>query len=398
MRSRRADFHPLEPRRLCAAVLSVSNPVVAESTKFATFHVTLSAASTKAVTLTYATQSRTAVAGSDFKATAGTLTLAPGRVSGDIRVPLINDDRVEATETFRLAFSANGARLSKTFATATIKDDEALPTLSVSSAGVTEGTGKTGARTASVTVTLAPPASGDGRIPASDVPVTVRYSTVAKPGFFGSATAGVDFLSVSGAFTFSAGQTTKTIKVPILADSRVEGNETFGVVLFDPTGAAIATGTGTGTVTITDDDTALANALPVLHLAAGENATTPTVVSKSAFITTASLPVSIPAATDHDVFVDFTLPALGTSPGEVTGTSGTLRIPAGQTSANINFFVQTDVARALNHNGTYDTTLIVRLSDPFGATLPGGASSLLYTVPIRFQLASGATPGTSATA
>ena len=64
----------------------------------------------------------------------------------------------------------------------------------------------------------------------------------------------------SGTLTFTPGQTTKQIVVPVNGDTAVEPNETFTVELSNPANATIS-GTGIGTGTITNDD-----ALPTLSI------------------------------------------------------------------------------------------------------------------------------------
>ena len=80
--------------------------------------------------------------------------------------------------------------------------------------------------------------------------VTVKYSTHS-----GSATAGEDFTAVSGELTFFPGQTSATIKVPILQDNIQEGKETFAVSLVAPaTGNLVIGETKQCEVTIDDTD------------------------------------------------------------------------------------------------------------------------------------------------
>ena len=74
--------------------------------------------------------------------------------------------------------------------------------------------------------------------------VTVDYATSN-----GTATAGADYTSTSGTLTFTAGEVSKTIAVPVLEDSVDEGSETFTMTLSNPSGGnaylfdAEATGT-----------------------------------------------------------------------------------------------------------------------------------------------------------
>ncbi|TRT44375.1 MAG: tandem-95 repeat protein, partial [Microcystis aeruginosa Ma_QC_C_20070703_M131] len=77
---------------------------------------------------------------------------------------------------------------------------------------------------------------------------TVDYSTND-----GTAKAGEDYTAVNGTLTFNAGESQKTITVPITNDSSYEGNETFTLKLSNSTGGAVL-GTNAATITIVDND------------------------------------------------------------------------------------------------------------------------------------------------
>ena len=77
--------------------------------------------------------------------------------------------------------------------------------------------------------------------------VTVDYATAD-----GTATAGADYTATSGTLAFRAGETEKTVKVPILDDAVNEGEETFRLLLSNASGAAIADGTAIGTIVNAD--------------------------------------------------------------------------------------------------------------------------------------------------
>jgi hypothetical protein len=81
-------------------------------------------------------------------------------------------------------------------------------------------------------------------------PITVNYSTSD-----GSATAGSDYTAVSGTLNFPEGSSSKTITVPVSDDSLVEGDETFSVILSNPTGEVDLVNPSTTIVTIADNDT-----------------------------------------------------------------------------------------------------------------------------------------------
>ena len=106
------------------------------------------------------------------------------------------------------------------------------PWLSVDDAEATEGADAT----MDFTVTLAPAAGGT---------VTVGYATSD-----GTATEPADYTSTTGTLTFTAGQTTKTVSVPIVDDDTPDSGETFTLTLDNVGGTEIvdivdATATGT---------------------------------------------------------------------------------------------------------------------------------------------------------
>ena len=108
------------------------------------------------------------------------------------------------------------------------------PLLSVADAQATEGTDTA----VPFAVTLSRAASGA---------VTVDYATAD-----GTATAGEDYTATSGTLTFAAGETSKTIEVPIHDDAHDEGQETFTLTLSSASGAAIQDGEATGNISNSD--------------------------------------------------------------------------------------------------------------------------------------------------
>ena len=199
------------------------------------FRVTLCRESDKPVTVAYRTVDGTAVAGSDYTTTSGTLRFEPGDTTKTIRVPTVDDDTPEETEAFTVELSApSGATVADGTGTGTISDDDggsrSLPTLSIGDAApVPEG------RTAKFRVTLRRE-SGE--------PVTVAYRTVD-----GTAVAGSDYTTTSGTLRFEPGETTRAVAVATLIDQLMEGAEQFTVELSDPVGTTLADDTGVGTIT-----------------------------------------------------------------------------------------------------------------------------------------------------
>jgi hypothetical protein len=86
-----------------------------------------------------------------------------------------------------------------------------------------------------------------------DTVVSVDFATVTN----GTATAGADFVEVVTNLTFGVGETNLTVAIPILNDALAEPQETFGIVLSNPTVGAMLGGRSSATVRITDNDPGL---------------------------------------------------------------------------------------------------------------------------------------------
>ncbi|HKQ52026.1 MAG TPA: Calx-beta domain-containing protein [Pyrinomonadaceae bacterium] len=223
--------------------LRVNNATVTETNTgvntTAAFTVTLSAASSQTVTVKYETANVSATAPADYTALApATLTFAPGQTSRTVNVTVRGDTLDEANETFRLLLSnPTGATIVDGTGTGTITDNDAVPTISITNATVTEP--DTGSVNAVFTVTLSAPSARS---------ISVKYQTAD-----GTAAAGTDYTARAlTALNFSAGQTSKTITVSIKGDRAREANETFFVNLSAPVNATISDAQGLGT--ITNDD------------------------------------------------------------------------------------------------------------------------------------------------
>jgi chitinase len=111
-------------------------------TRTATFTVTLNTPSAQAVSVGYATNDGTAVAGTDYIAAAGTLTFTAGQTTRTVAVTINGDSTIEADETFVVNLSnPTNAVLGDAQAVGTITSDDVppTPTLTVSSNTVNPG-------------------------------------------------------------------------------------------------------------------------------------------------------------------------------------------------------------------------------------------------------------------
>ncbi len=224
-----------------APTVSIANATDTEGTvadTTAPFVVTLSAKSSKPITVHVATADDTAKQPGDYTSTATDLTFAPGEDKKDFKVPVKADAIDEDDETFTATLTApTNATLGTSSGTATIIDDDAAPTLSISDPEVTEG--DSGTTPISFTVT---------RTGATEKTMTVHYATDTT----GTATSTTDYTPTNGDLSFAPGDTSKVIVVQVKGDTTVEPNETFNVVLSAPTNATLSKATGTGTINDND--------------------------------------------------------------------------------------------------------------------------------------------------
>ncbi len=178
----------------------------------------------------YATADGTAIAGTNYLATAGTLLFNPGDTSETVSVSTIGQGINEPNRSFTLNLSAaQGATIGRATGTATILNDTPVPLLSIGDATVSEAN-----PTATFVVTLSTP---------SDQAVSVHYATAD-----GTAIAGTNYVATSGTLTFPAGTTSQAVNVSILNDGIYNNALTLSLNLSNPTNAAFDVASATGTI------------------------------------------------------------------------------------------------------------------------------------------------------
>ncbi|MDP2901562.1 MAG: Calx-beta domain-containing protein, partial [Methylovulum sp.] len=150
-----------------------------------------------------------------------------------------------------------------------------IPSLSVNNVTLTEG--NSGTKNAVFTLTLSEAAAQA---------VSIDYATLDD-----TAEAGQDYTASSGTVSFAAGETRKTISVPIIGDKAVEINETLRLALSNPNG--ITLNDSEAVATLTNDDQPL---LSITGTALSEGNTG----SSNATVT-----VNLSAAFDKTVTVDY---------------------------------------------------------------------------------------------
>jgi hypothetical protein len=233
--SRRPELETMEGRQLLTTLpyITINSPKIVEGTGVnsdVSFTVNLTGASTVPVVVHYQTVDKTALAGSDYVATVGTLTFAPGEKVKSIPVSVIGDSAVELTEAFGLQLSdAQNATLIGSMGIATILDDDAIvaPKLTVGDVQMTRGLD--GSRTMTFTVSL-------NTTVATPVAVNVATSSV-------TAVAGQDYEAMSQMLTFNPGEKIKLVSVTIYGASTPASDKIF---LLNLTGASVAVAKSTG--------------------------------------------------------------------------------------------------------------------------------------------------------
>ncbi|GJF09185.1 hypothetical protein NGTWS1803_13980 [Mycolicibacterium cyprinidarum] len=310
------------------------------------FKATLSKASTKTVTVNYATSNGTATAGSDYVAGSGTISFAAGQTSKTVYVGVIGDTKLEPDETFVVTLSApSGATISRATATGTIRnDDVAPPTVSIADASRSEGGSGTAKLGFKATLSKA-----------STKTVTVNYATSN-----GTATAGSDYVAGSGTISFAAGQTSKTVYVGVIGDTTLEPDETFVVTLSAPSGATLSRATATGT--IRNDD--LAPQLPTVSIADASRSEGGSGTSNLAFTLTLSKASATPVTVNYA-----TSNGTATAGSDYVAGSGTVTFAAGETAKAVNVAVTGDTTVEP------DETFVVTLSAPSAATVLRAAAT-----------------------
>jgi len=307
-------------------------------------------AATTPFTVTYTATPLTPGREGDFKIPLpSVLTFAAGVLTRTISVTIVNNTLVDGNRSVLLSLGqpTNGAQLgSQATATLTIQDDDLPGTFKVDKTAYTvlESAGSLSIIVRRTGTSLA----GN---------VTVDYAT--QDGTAISNGTPPDYSPQSGTLTFKAGETMKTVSIPVFRDNIVDGPKTFTFSLSNPgSGATLVEGQSSAQVTITDVDVA------------GLIKFVPDKYSVSEGGGKVTLTVQRSGGTAGGVLVDFqTLngTAVGGSEGQgdFETRSGTLTFGFGNTSATITIFINQDTLAEGNE------TFTVELLNPRGgATLP----------------------------
>jgi antitoxin component of MazEF toxin-antitoxin module len=308
------------------------------------------------VTVTY-TVTGTAGAGTDYTTLTGTVIIPANSNSVTIPVTVINDSKIEASETVIVTLTGGtsvtyGTYTGTTAATVNIADDDNTITNKIISIVATTSTASEPGTNGLFTV----------RLPAGitvNEPVTVNY-TVA-----GTAGAGTDYTTLTGTVIIPANTNSITIPITVIDDNNIEVSETVIVILAGGTSATYGTYTANtaAAVSIADDDNVAANKM-ISIVATTSAASEPS--------TNGLFTVSLPTGVTVTEPVTVTYTVAGTATGgtggagtDYTALTGTVVIPTNTNSVTIPVTVIDDI----NIEGS--ETVIV--------TLTGGTSAIYGT-------------------
>jgi hypothetical protein len=282
-----------------------------DGTTNAVVMVSLSEASNRPVSVAYSTADGSALAGSDYLPVSGRLNFTKGQTSKTILIPVMGDTDAEPDEYFFVNLSSpKKATIADGQAMVTIDDGD--PTIGIQDMSITEGNFDTSVGTFIVTL------SGE-----SAVPVIVNYATAD-----GSALAGSDYEAVTGSVTFDPGQTSKEVAVVVYGDRLAEPDQNFVLNLIGSTGAEIADSQGVGTI-LNDE--------PLVSITGSSQ------VEGDSGISAFDFTLTLSAASSDPILVEYaTADGSASADSDYQAASGTLTIPANETSYTMSVLVNGD--------------------------------------------------------
>ena len=187
----------------------------------------------RVVSVDYYTLDGTALAGGlqpDYVETFGTVTFKVGQDSAQVVIPILDDTHQEGVETLNLHFvnaSPEGSAYIEgpDFIELKIQDGDRDSLRSFVSFRAETVVGHESVGSAIIKVIR------EGDLTRQAI---VGYATSDQ-----TAVSGVDYQAASGTITFPVGSAEEMIEIPILEDNESEGDETFGLSLFNAKGAQL---------------------------------------------------------------------------------------------------------------------------------------------------------------
>jgi uncharacterized repeat protein (TIGR01451 family)/uncharacterized delta-60 repeat protein len=280
----------------------------------------------------YATTNGTALAGTNYLATSGTLNFGVGEVLKTLTVPILHNPQVQGNVIFLVnlvSSPGSGQLAAPSTATVTVIDTDrgfvfASPTNSVSEAGtnVIIGVLRLGSTSGSNSINFA----------ASN----------------GTATNGLRYIATNGVMTFVDGQASNSFTVSIINNTIVDGDQTVNLTLSNPSAGAQLLSPSNSVLTIVDDDSSFSFSSPNYVVDEGAHILTITVQRLGILTNT----VSVNFATGDGAGIG-DLKAV--APNDYTATNGTLIFTNGVTSQTFDVVIIDDTI--IEGNESFHVTL-----------------------------------------
>jgi hypothetical protein len=181
----------------------------------------------------------------------GTLTFLNGESSKTITINVAGDRTVEPDELFDLTLSnpSGNSRISTAIASGTIRNDDSAATalVSIAVADASKDEGDEGTTSFQFTIV---------RSANLDLATTMNFAVAGIGTDPAEATDFVGSILQSGVINFAVGESSKTITVDVRADTEIEADESFQVVLSNVSaGSSLVTAAATGSIRNDDNET-----------------------------------------------------------------------------------------------------------------------------------------------
>jgi Ca2+-binding RTX toxin-like protein len=335
------DFKPITPGVI---TFSATNFRVNEDgTPVTSITVNRTQGSSGAVSATVLLTNGTAAAPDDYNSAPIVVSFADGQTTQTVTIPIVDDSLVEENETINLKLSnpTGGATIgTQDAAVLNIVDNDFKPItpgfLAFSAANFSVN--ENGTPVTSITVNRTEGSSG-----AVSATVLLTNGTAAAPD---------DYNIAPIVVSFADGETTKTVTIPIVNDSLVEGNETINLKLSNPTGGATIGTQNAAVLNIVDNDFKPTLTLAIAPDRINEAAVTSATVTRNGD-TAAPLSVTLTSSDFNQITV----------PNEVT-------IPVGETSTTfeVKAIDDTLIERSQSYSVIATTRGFVSASDEITVT------------------------------
>jgi hypothetical protein len=387
-----SDLPALRPQQ--AVLLSVNsvteNLNAAGPTPF-DFTVSLSEASSSAVSVSYATSS--APSGSlpagtqpapttDFDVTSGTITIAAGQTSATVQISAYADS-TGGPQAFQIVLSnATGASIGQGTGLGTI--DPPLPTVSVESTAAPVSA--SGTTTLSFPVTLSA---------ASSSAITVNYTLSSYPSatlypvptLSGVTSASVSALTTAttGVLTIPANSSGATISIPVSVASNITSAQAYALTLSSPSNAVVTSATDEAVGLVTPGSLPIVSVSPAYVLAGRTTTTTMTFTITLSSALTSPLTVNWKTVDQTLSFFSSNGPIAAKSVTSIRGqttdykgvSSGSVTFAAGATSQTVSVTVNAST-NFVEFGKYFDVQLSLPSTSTSLATL--GVSTALGTI------------------